>query len=88
MTGRRAKLACSTPCWAQFRWFRDISFQKTPIPSFTAPVLNSVVARLLTYKEMWLIPGWLYMFTILITPIGVLTLSMPQWVIVFVFSHR
>ncbi len=43
-------------------------------------MLNSVVARLLTYKEMWLISGWLYMATIVITPIGVLTLSMPQWV--------
>ena len=43
-------------------------------------MLNSVIARLLTYKEMWLVGGWLYMFTLLITPAGVLTLSMPQWV--------
>lgn len=43
-------------------------------------MLNSVIARLLTYKEMWLVGGWLYMFTLLITPVGVLTLSMPQWV--------
>ncbi|OAO17306.1 zinc induced facilitator-like 2 protein [Blastocystis sp. ATCC 50177/Nand II] len=51
-----------------------------PIQMVSGPVLNSVVARLLTYKEMWLISGWLYMATIVITPIGVLTLSMPQWV--------
>ena len=50
-------------------------------------MLNSVVARLLTYKEMWLVAGWLYMATIVITPIGVLTLSMPQWVAPSHASH-
>ena len=29
---------------------------------------------------MWLYPGYLYMFTILITPICALTLSSPSWV--------
>ena len=43
-------------------------------------MLKSVVARLLTYKEMWLISVWLYLATIVLTPIGVLTLSMPPWV--------
>lgn len=55
-----------------------------PIQMISGPVLNSVIARLLTYKEMWLVGGWLYMFTLLITPAGVLTLSMPQWVQWFV----
>ena len=50
--------------------------------SFILPLLNGVAARLLGYKRMWLYPGYLYMFTILITPICALTLSSPSWVCV------
>ena len=42
--------------------------------------MNGVAARLLGYKRMWLYPGYLYMITLLITPICALTLSSPSWV--------
>ena len=48
--------------------------------SFTSPVLNGIIGRLLGYRYMWLYSGLLYMLCILITPICALTIGKPEWV--------
>ena len=48
--------------------------------SFTSPVLNGIIGRLLGYRYMWLCSGLLYMLCILFTPICALTIGKPEWV--------
>ena len=64
-------------CSNAFRSYPNHSYS---FLSFTIPLLNGVAARLLGYKRMWLYAGYLYMITLLITPICALTLSSPSWV--------
>lgn len=51
-----------------------------PVQMLSGPLLNGVAARLWTYKRMWLYSGWGYFFSIILAPLSVFTLSLPEWV--------
>ena len=63
------------------RWsVRFHSFVFICLISFTSPVLNGIIGRLLGYRYMWLSSGLLYMCCLFITPICAWTLNKPEWV--------
>lgn len=53
-----------------------------PVQMISGPLLNNIAAKLWTCKQIWLYSGWGYLFSILLAPLSVYTIYLPEWVVV------
>ena len=51
-----------------------------PVQMLSGPLLNNIAAKVWTCKQIWLYSGWGYLFSILVAPLSVYTLDLPEWV--------
>lgn len=59
-----------------------------PVQMLSGPLLNHLTAKLWTCKQIWLYSGWGYLFSILLAPLSVYTIHLPEWVWIDSVVHR